>query len=189
MTSGRARGFGEAGWADAGGASPLALYPRAATAGRLRLPGWRRSRGGCRTGPCHRCDGLGSGSGKGPRRWSGVCGAGGAGKVLFILEDVRWLTVHPTDETDAERSEAMLVKKSNTCLEHAERDLRRLTRRVGERRRRVVWCLVRDCRGRPLSWLLIPGIRTSALVFAPDPTCLPPHKQAPAIPRCAWASG
>ncbi len=41
-------------------------------------------------------------------------------KVLFIHEDMRWLTVHPTDETDLDRLEEILITKSPSFLLHEE---------------------------------------------------------------------
>lgn len=47
----------------------------------------------------------------------------GVRKVLFIKEDMRWTTLHPnpSDETNIEQLEAMLVRKSNAFLDHEER--------------------------------------------------------------------
>ncbi len=42
----------------------------------------------------------------------------GVRKVLNVLEDMRWLTVHPTDETNIEQLEALLIRKSGRFLEH-----------------------------------------------------------------------
>ena len=47
----------------------------------------------------------------------------GAQKVLYIQEDMRWMTVHPTQETDVERLEDMLVDKSVTCLQNESPEL------------------------------------------------------------------
>jgi hypothetical protein len=37
-------------------------------------------------------------------------------KVLFIIEDTRWVTVHPTDETDLGKLEDLLIIKSPTFM-------------------------------------------------------------------------
>lgn len=42
----------------------------------------------------------------------------GVRKVLYILETMRWATVHPTDETDQDRLVDELVIKSETYLQH-----------------------------------------------------------------------
>ncbi len=42
----------------------------------------------------------------------------GAQKVLYILEDMIWQTIHATDETDVQKLEAMLVRKSPVYLSH-----------------------------------------------------------------------
>jgi|688.fasta_scaffold172748_3 quercetin dioxygenase-like cupin family protein len=39
-------------------------------------------------------------------------------KVAYIEEDVVWMNVHPTDETNIEQLEAMLIVKSETFLQH-----------------------------------------------------------------------
>ena len=39
---------------------------------------------------------------------------GGVRKVLFILEDMRWITIHPTTETDLEILEDELIVKSDS---------------------------------------------------------------------------
>ena len=49
----------------------------------------------------------------------------GVKKVLFIHEDMRWGTVHVTEETDLKRLEEQLIIKSEACLEH-ERQLETL---------------------------------------------------------------
>ena len=41
----------------------------------------------------------------------------GVRKVLHVLEDMRWQTVHPTDEVEIETLEDMLIEKSETWLE------------------------------------------------------------------------
>ena len=41
-------------------------------------------------------------------------------KVLMILEDMRWMTVHPTDETDLDKLMDLLIEKSETFVLHAE---------------------------------------------------------------------
>lgn len=48
----------------------------------------------------------------------------GVQKVLYILEDMQWQTIHPTDETDFEKLEAMLVEPvPANILEQRERAL------------------------------------------------------------------
>lgn len=42
----------------------------------------------------------------------------GVRKVLYIREDMRWATIHPTEETDVEQLELELVEKSNTFKLH-----------------------------------------------------------------------
>jgi quercetin dioxygenase-like cupin family protein len=42
----------------------------------------------------------------------------GTKKILNIIEDTIWATVHPTDETDIPTLESTLVKKSQAYLEH-----------------------------------------------------------------------
>ena len=42
----------------------------------------------------------------------------GVRKVLFIHEDMRWVTIHPTDITDVDKLEALLVEKSETFKKH-----------------------------------------------------------------------
>jgi hypothetical protein len=42
----------------------------------------------------------------------------GVRKLLFIVEDMHWLTVHPTDETNVAKLEDMLVVKSEAWREH-----------------------------------------------------------------------
>lgn len=42
----------------------------------------------------------------------------GVRKVLHIVEDMRWATVHPSEETDLTRLEAQLIVKSNAWLDH-----------------------------------------------------------------------
>jgi hypothetical protein len=41
-------------------------------------------------------------------------------KVLYIIEDTRWITVHPTDETDLVKLEELLILKSPTFLRHQQ---------------------------------------------------------------------
>jgi quercetin dioxygenase-like cupin family protein len=43
----------------------------------------------------------------------------GVRKAIIIEEDMRWLTVHPTDETDIEKLEAKLIRKSDYFNEFA----------------------------------------------------------------------
>ena len=42
-------------------------------------------------------------------------------KVLYILEDTRWLTVHPTEETDLLKLEDLLILKSPTFVRHQKK--------------------------------------------------------------------
>jgi len=49
----------------------------------------------------------------------------GVRKVLFIYEDMRWCTLHPTEETDLEILENLLINKSPNCLEYEE-EIKRL---------------------------------------------------------------
>ena len=44
----------------------------------------------------------------------------GVRKILYILEDMRWLTVHPTDETNVQTLEAQLITKSGAYLSHEQ---------------------------------------------------------------------
>ncbi len=44
----------------------------------------------------------------------------GVRKVLLILEDMRWVTVHPTDETDVATLEDILVEKSQAFTDHEQ---------------------------------------------------------------------
>ncbi len=41
-------------------------------------------------------------------------------KVLYILEDMTWTTVHPTHETDLNKLETELITKSETYMKHLE---------------------------------------------------------------------
>jgi hypothetical protein len=41
-------------------------------------------------------------------------------KVLFILEEMKFATIHPTDETSVEVLEATLVRKSNSFIKFEE---------------------------------------------------------------------
>jgi hypothetical protein len=52
----------------------------------------------------------------------------GVQKVLYILEDMQWQTIHPTDETDMEKLDAMLVEPvPANILEQRERALAALS--------------------------------------------------------------
>lgn len=51
----------------------------------------------------------------------------GVRKVLFIHEDMLWATIHPTDETDLDKLEEMLIVKSPAYHKHLV-DIERLTR-------------------------------------------------------------
>lgn len=55
----------------------------------------------------------------------------GVRKVLYILEDMTWQTVHPTDETNLQRLEMELIVRSESFDRHIE-DLRKLKRLVHE---------------------------------------------------------
>jgi quercetin dioxygenase-like cupin family protein len=50
----------------------------------------------------------------------------GVRKILYIQEDMRWATIHPTEETDIEKLEDQLIIKSESWLRHAG-EYRRLT--------------------------------------------------------------
>lgn len=54
-------------------------------------------------------------------------------KVLFIHEDMRWLTVHPTDETNLDRLEEILITKSPSFLLH-EGEMKALREGMAEQR-------------------------------------------------------
>lgn len=43
----------------------------------------------------------------------------GVRKVLYIIETMRWATVHPTDETNIEVLYGVLVQESGAFIEHA----------------------------------------------------------------------
>lgn len=59
-----------------------------------------------------------------------VSGAG-VRKVLYIEQDMRWITVHPTNETDLEKLEAELIVKSPSFMQHLD-DLKALQKLVSE---------------------------------------------------------
>lgn len=44
----------------------------------------------------------------------------GVRKVLYIAEDMRWATVHPTEETDMEKLADLLIVKSEAFQYHHE---------------------------------------------------------------------
>jgi len=50
----------------------------------------------------------------------------GTRKIALVLEDLVWLTVHPTEERDLEKLEEMLIVKSSSFLEHAKREAAQL---------------------------------------------------------------
>ena len=50
----------------------------------------------------------------------------GVRKVLLVLEEMVWATVHPTEETDLGRLEELLITKSQTWLEHAQQEAQKL---------------------------------------------------------------
>ena len=41
-------------------------------------------------------------------------------KVLYIVEEMKWATVHPTEETDLEILDSNLIRKSNSFIKHSE---------------------------------------------------------------------
>lgn len=41
-------------------------------------------------------------------------------KVLYIIEEMKWATIHPTEETNLEALDCALVKKSNSFIKHSE---------------------------------------------------------------------
>jgi hypothetical protein len=41
-------------------------------------------------------------------------------KVLFIVEEMKWATIHPTEETDLEILDSALIKKSDCFVRHSE---------------------------------------------------------------------
>ncbi len=43
----------------------------------------------------------------------------GVRKVLHVLETCTWATIHPTEETDLEKIESKLIRKSDTWQAHA----------------------------------------------------------------------
>lgn len=42
--------------------------------------------------------------------------APGSRKIAYVLEEMEWLTIHPTTETDVEKLEAMLIRQSPTFI-------------------------------------------------------------------------
>ena len=42
-------------------------------------------------------------------------------KILYIHETMRWITIHPTEETDVQKLEEMLIVKSDTFLQNETR--------------------------------------------------------------------
>lgn len=52
-------------------------------------------------------------------------------KLLYIEEDMRWATVHPTEETDLEALSDLLITKSGTFLGH-EKELLEFRQMLGE---------------------------------------------------------
>lgn len=57
----------------------------------------------------------------------------GVRKVLFIEEDMIWQTIHPTEETDKDKLEEMLITKSETFVRHQLEDVKKLKLLVNER--------------------------------------------------------
>lgn len=49
----------------------------------------------------------------------------GVRKMLHILEDMRWATVHPTDEKELDKLDELLIVKSGAYLEY-HNDMKRL---------------------------------------------------------------
>jgi hypothetical protein len=58
-------------------------------------------------------------------------------KVLYIREDMRWATLHPTDETDLLELEQLLITKSDTWQKHAS-DLLALNALVNSERKELM---------------------------------------------------
>lgn len=50
----------------------------------------------------------------------------GVRKILYIRETCRWATIHPTNETEMDKLEAELIVKSQSFLEHCQKDLNAL---------------------------------------------------------------
>ena len=48
--------------------------------------------------------------------------APGVRKIFRVIEALTFATIHPTDETDVEKLEAQLVRKSETWRDHARLD-------------------------------------------------------------------
>lgn len=44
----------------------------------------------------------------------------GVRKVLYVVEDTIWQTLHPTEETDIDKLEATLVKHSEAFISHEQ---------------------------------------------------------------------
>lgn len=44
----------------------------------------------------------------------------GVRKVLYVIEETTWLTLHPTDETDLDKLEKKLIRKSKAWLQAHE---------------------------------------------------------------------
>jgi len=47
----------------------------------------------------------------------------GVRKILYILEDMRWATIHPTNLTDVTVLENTLVRNSNAFISYRERNM------------------------------------------------------------------
>lgn len=60
----------------------------------------------------------------------------GVRKVLYIREDMRWMTIHPTEETDLDKLEEEIVEHSETYDEHYQdllsKDLETLQEQINE---------------------------------------------------------
>lgn len=55
-------------------------------------------------------------------------------KVLYIQEDMRWATIHPTTETDLEKLEELLITKSDAFLANQSmKELENLKTKIHER--------------------------------------------------------
>ncbi len=47
----------------------------------------------------------------------------GVRKLAYVVEDVRWLNIHPTEETDLAKIEDEVIEKSPIFLEHHTKEL------------------------------------------------------------------
>ncbi|MHA1883384.1 MAG: hypothetical protein ACTSUO_10115 [Candidatus Thorarchaeota archaeon] len=53
--------------------------------------------------------------------------AAGTQRILYVLEDTHWLTVHATEETDLEKIEEQIIAKTVSDLELTDEQIRELT--------------------------------------------------------------